>query len=965
MASIRIDAFLGVNTVKDPKRGPFWSSLKAANADVQGLAIDPRPLIDIANSAPNSGVPAVPCIYEISAGVFLEWAQSGVDVAASPLADNSSKRVYYTGDGIPKVTNLSMATAGGAPYPALSFCLGIPVPPKIRTIQSAGGSPAENRAYTYTFVSPWGEEGPPADPIQVVSATGATVYLSNMGVTTRKWSSAPAAPIGITADVTFIGSPTPGFMRITLTDAGYQNDIRVGDRISYECVQPGPAGNGRHQPFIASRVSNSGNGYIDVAANCWNAAGSAPTLWRALPVNTYNVLGAVKDTPLANQVTVLVDTTEGLRVGEKVDIEGVSGMTDLTGIFAVTALGTDPQAPSFVVALATAQTYSGAGVATRVAKHNTAEVQVYNVTFAAGVATLTLGSTANIEVGEEVLILGVIGAYQVNGKRRVASIPNSITITVPIAAMSSYVSGGAVILNSPNAFEEFTVVGVTDNGGGPYPAPYERLITLSKAHSLVAGDLVLGQDIGGAVELNTVMVVDAVVALSTGVQVSLAQGTTAYTSGGKLIKIGAQYRKRIYRTATGQTQAEFQFVDEIPGDRTRYVDTIGATGLGDVLQSDEWIQPPVDLHSLASHPSGFLVGISKNVLCATPAYTPHAWPLSLQRALPGTGVGLAVHGSSVVVCTTTFPVEFTAQTPDAMAPNKIDKGAPCVSKASIVNTGDGVAYRGPHGVHLVGFGQTANVTEEYLRDTLAPFNLVAAGAIAAYWKNKIVLLASGGMDGYVIEPDKGDRGITEISTYPHAAWGLHVSPVDGRLWLSYDGNVFPPSTRRAPFLGASSTRTKFTYWSQVIYLPKPLCFGALQVDFYWRALAATLKDREALIVRNMRRGTRSGVVGGPDVGALEVAGDEFEALYTPAASPDAFPAEDFLRVRVIANPDSTWTPADGTDDQTVVFDDYIVNDKPVRIDNGIKADAWQIQLEGTIRVSAVTLAETIKELEGS
>lgn len=961
MSSIRIDSFLGLNQIKDPSKGPFWSAAKAVNCDVRAGSIVPIYLIDLNLEAALAGADPVGNLYHLSGSTFLQWTASyEVDVVPSPLADNTSKRVYYSGYGVPQITNLSMATAGAAPYPFMSFVLGMTIGPKILDVTTSGGTGADNRAYLYTFVSPWGEEGAPSEPAEILSAIGGTVVLKKIGVTTRKYSSSPAAPVGVAADVTFIAAPVPGFLRITLTDAGYNTDFRVGDRVYYHSPTVVP-GHGRYQSYLASGISSAGNGTIDVAANCWSAAGATPTAWRVLPANTFNIVAASADLPKVGQVTVYVDTTQGLRVGESVAIAGVGGMTDLNATFAVAELGTDPQRPSIIVALATVQVYTTGGIASRTAPHNTGEIKITNATFAIPTVTLTVENTANLTVGAEVFIMGIIGAYQVNGKRRISAIPTPTSITITgLAALGAYVSGGVLMLATPHELEEFGVTNVT-SAGGPYPVPFAVDFTLSKAHSLVPGDLIQGQDIGGALAANNVMLVTG----STGglnVQCTSAVGVAAYTAGGKIVKVGHQHRKRIYRTATGTTGAEYQLVDEIPGYQAHYSDALAGGGLGDVLESDDFIQPPTDLHSLVAHPHGFFLGISKNVVCASVPYKPHAWPLKYQRTLPSDGVGMAVYGSSAVVATKTIPVEFSGVTPENMTVTRIDKGAVCTSKKSVVSTGNGVAYRGLHGIHLVGYGQTHNITENLLDAELEP---VATAAIGCFWKNKLIYIAGGNGTGMMLEPELDDRAVTSLDVSPYTMYAIHVSPVDGRLWVAY----YNAGQKRAPLFTQSHNPDfypfqvfKHTYWTQVIRLQRPLSYGALQLHFRWRDLSAEFKDREAMVVRNMRRGTRGGTVGADEMGGLEVAGDEFEPLYSIATNTN-FPTERFMRVKVVANPDGSANGQDDTDDQVVVFDDFVVDEKPIRMDNGVKADSYQVQVEGTLQVEAVTLAETIDELD--
>ena len=69
--------------------------------------------------------------YETGGNTYwLEWADEGVDVVLGPIAGDNTDRVYWTGEGgsFPRMSNNTLVTTGGAPYPNASYRLGIPAP---------------------------------------------------------------------------------------------------------------------------------------------------------------------------------------------------------------------------------------------------------------------------------------------------------------------------------------------------------------------------------------------------------------------------------------------------------------------------------------------------------------------------------------------------------------------------------------------------------------------------------------------------------------------------------------------------------------------------------------------------------------------------------------------------------------------------------------------------------------------
>lgn len=109
------------------------------------------------------------------------------------IADDTSERTYYTGDGPPKVTDNVLAIAG-APYPTAYRLLGVPKPltAPIITQTAAGTGDDEERFYAYTYVTDLGEESQPSPVSTVVTCKpGALFDISNI-------APVPAGSYGIT-----------------------------------------------------------------------------------------------------------------------------------------------------------------------------------------------------------------------------------------------------------------------------------------------------------------------------------------------------------------------------------------------------------------------------------------------------------------------------------------------------------------------------------------------------------------------------------------------------------------------------------------------------------------------------------------------------------------------------------------------------------------------------------------------
>lgn len=117
---------------------------------------------------------------------WFSW-DSDVDVVRSPIAGN--ERTFFSGDGLPQVTDSVLALTGGGALPNVSYDLGVPSPTQTPTAVVTGtaatGAQAVSRYYVYTFVNDWGEEGG-VSPVsgEVVAYSGQTVTLSSLEVPT-------------------------------------------------------------------------------------------------------------------------------------------------------------------------------------------------------------------------------------------------------------------------------------------------------------------------------------------------------------------------------------------------------------------------------------------------------------------------------------------------------------------------------------------------------------------------------------------------------------------------------------------------------------------------------------------------------------------------------------------------------------------------------------------------------------
>lgn len=158
--------------------------------------------------------------------------------------------------------------------------------------------------------------------------------------------------------------------------------------------------------------------------------------------------------------------------------------------------------------------------------------------------------------------------------------------------------------------------------------------------------------------------------------------------------------KRIYRSSTVGSRAQFQFVAEVALATGSYVDTKEQADLGEVLPSEDWIAPPATLKGLKVMANGVGVGFSGRTLYLSEPYLLHAWPH--KYPVRDEIVGLGTFGQTVVVLTKGRPEMFTGIDPAAMSNIPMSLAQSCSSKTSIVDMGDGVIFASPDGLVSVG-----------------------------------------------------------------------------------------------------------------------------------------------------------------------------------------------------------------------------------------------------------------------
>ena len=201
MAVITVNKFSGVSPMTPPRYLGNEAAQTALNCPVWLGSLQSIRGTSAVSPSPLTKAGTIKTIYRWGQNetdekkFWFHWTDD-VDVVQGFIAGDSTERTYYTGDGVPKVTNHTLATTGGGTnYPIASYTLGVPKPTGAGFSTAKSGTPdtstpAETRVYTFTYVNSWDEESAPYSATSMAASTE-TIYSGESVTVTL-----PTAPTG-------------------------------------------------------------------------------------------------------------------------------------------------------------------------------------------------------------------------------------------------------------------------------------------------------------------------------------------------------------------------------------------------------------------------------------------------------------------------------------------------------------------------------------------------------------------------------------------------------------------------------------------------------------------------------------------------------------------------------------------------------------------------------------------------
>ncbi len=165
MAGVKITNFFGVAPKVSPELLPETAGQIARNTKLYSGDLIPYPQPVVVGNTGRTGT--IKTLYALKDPLgqnqWLSWT-TDVDIAVVTSSDITDQRFYYTGDGVPKISNYTLAFDGTGPYPTEYYELGLPLPTTKPTVTVVPFTTATTATYSrdnnntarLTTVSPHG-----------------------------------------------------------------------------------------------------------------------------------------------------------------------------------------------------------------------------------------------------------------------------------------------------------------------------------------------------------------------------------------------------------------------------------------------------------------------------------------------------------------------------------------------------------------------------------------------------------------------------------------------------------------------------------------------------------------------------------------------------------------------------------------------------------------------------------------
>jgi hypothetical protein len=309
---------------------------------------------------------------------------------------------------------------------------------------------------------------------------------------------------------------------------------------------------------------------------------------------------------------------------------------------------------------------------------------------------------------------------------------------------------------------------------------------------------------------------------------TLSLATGSLPSGN--YNFGSNAKKRIYRSNTGSTSTQFQFVAEVLYTATAYTDTLGNDDLGELLPSATWIGPPDDdaslypdgpLRGLIPLAMGVMAGFTGKRFCLSEPFLPHAWPIEYRITTEEDIVAIASTSNGVIALTDGKPYFVTGTQPSSMTAVQVDLAQACINTDSVVDMGDYILYAGPDGLCAVenSQGQVVTKGQVSVKQWNADFNPTTYRAFRH--EGTYVAFDNTGTGGFVYDPRSEQSRLSTLTVAANVRGGFR-NPKDGQLYIIVGNKI-------KKYQGSAAHKT-LTFKSKKFLTDHPLSMSWISVS---------------------------------------------------------------------------------------------------------------------------------------
>ena len=380
-----------------------------------------------------------------------------------------------------------------------------------------------------------------------------------------------------------------------------------------------------------------------------------------------------------------------------------------------------------------------------------------------------------------------------------------------------------------DSYPKFSVNSIITTGGAPYPANAYRLGIPSPAGVMsvaAAGTPTDPNDIAET-RFYVITYVDAYGSEGPSnlpsAEIEIKPGETVDITSIPVAPAG-NYNiatKRIYRVNTGSTGSVYQFVAEINVAVIVYNDAILSADLSEALSTTTFDPPPDDtMTGLVTLPGEYMAAFYSNVVCFSEPGFPHAWPLEYQLTTASPIVGIGVFGNSLLVTTEENPYVITGNHPSSITMSKLEIAQACVSKRSVVDMGETVAYASPDGLVTAGVHGISMLTRDiFNREEWQ--KLVPSSISGYYWEGMYIGFYNTGATtgGFAIKVAAPEEGVIFFDAHATAGYSYLEDDV---LYAMIGSNITTWDTD-------TNNLVSYIWKSKPFHAPQHTNFGVVQV----------------------------------------------------------------------------------------------------------------------------------------